>query len=43
MGRMKAEIMPNCGNICEVEFADIPDRNLKAILSGQKSIYEAVL
>ena len=43
MGRMKAEIMPNCGNICEVEFADIPDKNLQAILSGQKSIYEAVL
>ena len=43
MGRMKAEITPNCGNICEVEFADIPDRNLKAILSGQKSVYEAVL
>ena len=43
MGRMKAEIMPNCGNICEVEFADIPDKNLQAILSGSKSVYEAVL
>lgn len=42
MGRMKAEIMPNCGNICEVEFSDIPDKNLQAILSGSKSIYEAV-
>lgn len=41
MGRMNTEIIPNCGNICEVEFADIPDKNLESILSGRKSIYEA--
>lgn len=41
-GRMAKEIMPNCGNICEVEFADIPDKNLEAILSGSMSIYDAV-
>ena len=40
-GRKSKEILPNCGNICEVEFADIPDKNLKAILSGELSIYDA--
>jgi len=40
-GNMKKEITPNCGNICDVDFADIPDKNLESILSGRKSIYEA--
>jgi hypothetical protein len=40
-GRKSKEIMPNCGNICEVDFSDIPDKNLKAILSGELSIYDA--
>lgn len=40
-GRMSPEVMPNCGNICDVDFADIPDKNLESILSGRKSIYEA--
>ena len=39
-GRMKKEIMPNCGNICDVEFADIPDRNLDDIMNKRKSIYD---
>lgn len=40
-GRKSKEIMPNCGNICEVDFSDIPDKNLEAILSGELSIYDA--
>jgi hypothetical protein len=40
MGRMKKEIMPNCGNICEVDFADLPDKNLEAILTGKMNIYD---
>jgi hypothetical protein len=40
-GRMKKEVMPNCGIICEVEFADIPDKSLEEIMNGTKSIYDA--
>lgn len=39
-GRLKDEIMPSCGNICEVEFADIPDRNLDDIMNKKISIYD---
>lgn len=35
-------IIPNCGNICEVEFADLPDKNLESVLNGKISIYEAI-
>jgi hypothetical protein len=41
-GRMKAEIIPNCGLLCEVEFADIPDRNLESVIEGKMTIYEAI-
>lgn len=41
-GRMSKEIMPSCGVICEVDFADIPDKNLKAILNKEMTIYEAI-
>lgn len=41
-GRMSAEIMPNCGLVCEVEFADIPDNNLEEVIKGSMSIYEAI-
>lgn len=40
-GRMKDEIMPNCGHFCEVEFADLPDKNLFKVLNGEISIYQA--
>lgn len=40
-GRKSKMVMPNCGNICEVEFADLPDVNLELIMSGRKTIYEA--
>lgn len=39
-GRMSPIIVPNCGNICEVEFVDIPDKNLDAVIEGKMSIYE---
>jgi hypothetical protein len=41
-GRMKTEIMPNCGLVCEVEFADIPDVSLEAVMGKEMSIYEAI-
>lgn len=41
-GRMSKEIMPSCGIICDVDFADIPDKNLEDVISGKKSIYEAI-
>lgn len=40
MGRMKAVIVPDCENICEVDFADIPDKNVEKILKGELSIYD---
>lgn len=41
-GRKKKIIMPNCGLLCEVDFADIPDRNLNNVIEGKKTIYEAI-
>ncbi len=41
-GRMKKEVMPNCGIICEVELADLPDKNLDNVINGKKTIYEAI-
>ncbi len=41
-GRMTKEVMPNCGLICEVEFADIDDKNLNEVIEGKMTIYEAI-
>jgi len=41
-GRMTKEIMPSCSIICEVDFADIPDKSLEDVISGKKTIYEAI-
>jgi len=41
-GRMSKEIMPSCGIICDVDFADIPDKNLQDVIEGKMSIYEAI-
>lgn len=41
-GRMSPIIIPNCGNICEVEFANIPDKNLESVIEGKMTIYEAI-
>ena len=41
-GRMSKEVMPSCGIICEVEFADIPDKNLNEVFEGSMSIYDAI-
>ncbi len=41
-GRMKTEIMPNCGLVCDLEFADIPDVSLESVLNNDMTIYEAI-
>ncbi|QQT26800.1 hypothetical protein [Sphingobacterium spiritivorum] len=41
-GRLSKEVMPACGIICEIEFADIPDKNLEDVIKGKKTIYEAI-
>lgn len=41
-GRMSEEVMPSCGVICEVDFADVPDKNLEDVLDGKKTVYEAI-
>ncbi|WP_372640208.1 hypothetical protein [Ancylomarina sp.] len=41
-GRMSEEIMPSCGLLCDLEFADMPDKNLSEVLEGIKTIYEAM-
>lgn len=41
-GRMSKEVMPSCGIICNVDFGEIPDRNLKAVLNKEITIYQAI-
>jgi hypothetical protein len=41
-GKMQDEVVPNCGIICEVEFADIPDVSLEMVMKGEVSIYDAI-
>lgn len=41
-GRNKKIVMPNCGLLCELEFADIPDVNLENVEKGEMTIYEAI-
>ena len=41
-GRMSKEIMPNCGIICDVEFGELPDKNLDDVIEGKMTIYEAI-
>ena len=41
-GRYAKEIMPSCGMICDVEFADMEDVYLDDVMSGNKTIYEAI-
>lgn len=42
VGKIQDEVTPNCGIICEVEFADVPDVSLEAVLNGEMNIYEAI-
>lgn len=42
IGRPPKEIMPNCGLLCELEFEDMPDKNLENVLNGSKTIYDAI-
>lgn len=41
-GRIKEEVIPNCGLVCEVEFAEIPDVSLEAVMGKEMTIYEAI-
>ena len=41
-GRMTKEVMPNCGLVCDVEFADLEDKNLSEVIEGKMTIYEAI-
>jgi hypothetical protein len=41
-GKIQEEVIPNCEIICDVEFADIPDVSLEAIMQGKISIYDAI-
>jgi hypothetical protein len=41
-GNMKKEVMPSCGNICDVEFVDILDKNLDEVIEKNMTIYDAI-
>lgn len=41
-GRNTKPVLPNCGNFCEIDFADIPHKSLESVMSGVISIYDAV-
>lgn len=40
-GRHEPLVLPNCGTFCEVDFEDLEDRSLDAVIKGEVSIYEA--
>lgn len=42
-GRGSKIVLPNCGSFCEVEFADLQDRDLEEVLSGRKLIYDCAI
>jgi len=37
-GRHEAPILPDCGTFCEIEFADIIDKDTEKVLNGETSI-----
>ena len=39
---MTKEVIPNCGLVCDVEFADLEDKNLSEVIEGKMTIYEAI-
>jgi hypothetical protein len=41
-GRMAKEVIPSCGLICDIEFANIKDVSLDAVMNGYMSIYDAI-
>jgi hypothetical protein len=41
-GRKSDEIIPDCGLVCNIEFAELPDKNLESVLNGKISVYEAL-
>jgi len=34
-------VVPECGTFCEVEFADLEDKNLEFVLGGKMNVYDA--
>lgn len=40
-GRHSKIVVPECGTFCDIEFADIPDKNLAAVMKKEMTIYEA--
>lgn len=42
-GHDPAEVMPECGVLCEVDFADLIDVSLDKVMRGEVSVYEAAL
>ncbi len=39
-GRKSKIVMPNCGNICDVEFGEIESKHLDAVMAGKLNIYQ---
>ena len=40
-GKHEPLVLPNCGTFCEVDFADLEDKSLNDVMTGETSIYEA--
>jgi len=40
-GRHEPPILPDCGTFCEIEFADLMDKNTEKVLNGETSISDA--
>lgn len=42
-GRNQKPILPDCGTFCEIEFADLIDKNVDEILNGKKTMRQLKL
>lgn len=40
-GRRLKEVMPECGEFCEVELEDIEHKNVDKVMNGEMTVYEA--
>jgi 3'-phosphoadenosine 5'-phosphosulfate sulfotransferase (PAPS reductase)/FAD synthetase len=40
-GRRLKEVMPECGEFCEVELGDIEHKNVDKVMNGEMTVYEA--
>ncbi|MFK5892875.1 MAG: phosphoadenosine phosphosulfate reductase family protein [Pseudomonadota bacterium] len=41
-GKITKEVMPSCGIVCDVEFADLEDKYLRDVIEGDMTIYNAI-